>query len=167
MKHCTAKLSIVAILLSAGTLTMAQDTDGHDSDRHRDRGRHMWREGMDDPTRMIERLSRHLDLDEAQSVQLQNIVDAARPELERVRDSLDESRSAMRNLDPADPDYSVKTQNLSASIGDLVGQMTLLLGGIRADVHAVLTPEQIAMIEERKSSFRHRGERHKRDDQAL
>lgn len=167
MKHCAAKLSIVALLLSAGTLTMAQDSDGHDSDRHKDRGRHMWREGMDDPARMIERMGRHLDLDEAQLVQLQNIVDAARPELDRVRDSLDESRSAMRNLDPADPDYSVKLQNLSASIGDLVGQMTLALGGIRADVHAVLTPDQIAMIAERKSSFRHRGGRHNREEQTL
>lgn len=167
MKHCVAKLSIAAILLSAGTMTMAQDSDGHDNDRHRDRGRHMWRDGMDDPARMIERLGRHLELDEAQAVQLQNIVGAAKPELDRVRNSLDESRSAMRNLDPADPDYSVKLQNLSASVGDLAGQMTLLLGGIRADIHAVLTSEQIAMIEERKASFRHRGGRHKRDEQAL
>lgn len=167
MKHRVAKLAIVAILLSAGTLTMAQETVGHDNDRHRDRDRHMWRDSMDDPARMIERLGRHLELDEAQSAQLQNIVIAAQPELDRVRGSLDESRSAMRNLDPADPDYSVKLQNLSASIGDLVGQVTLLLGSIRADVHAVLTTEQIAMIEERKSSFRHRSERHKRDEQAL
>ena len=167
MKSNPGRLAVLSVFIAAAGQVQAQDGDGHFGEHEKERGRHMWRAAMDDPARLVERLSVHLDLDATQEQQLNNIVDAARPELEQLRESLQENRKAMHALETTDPDYSAKLQNLSAANGELAAQMTLLHGRIRADVHAVLTPEQLAIMEERVAKFRHRRGRHSGDEQRM
>ncbi len=161
-KRFLAQLAILAMITSGATSAVAQD-DGqsvgdypmhHDKGMRHDRmGRAMGR-GFRDPDRMVEMMQRHLDLDEAQSQQLNNIMEAVKPEIQAAQTAFRENREAIHSLQTSDPDYSVKLQNLSSANGELAAKMTLLHGRIRADVHAVLTPEQLQMMEERGSRFR-------------
>jgi Spy/CpxP family protein refolding chaperone len=136
---------VLTLTFAAAGIAQAQD----DGDWQGQRGRGMHHGPMGDPTRMLQMMSRHLDLDETQSQQVSNILGAAKPEIDALRDALHENREAMRVLSTNDPDYSSKLQNLSASNAEIAAQMTLLHGRIRAEMHAVLTTEQLQKIEER------------------
>jgi Spy/CpxP family protein refolding chaperone len=115
--------------------------------------------GMHAPGMMIERMAKHLDLDDVQRDSLENIVSAAKPELEALREQLHANHEAIRDLDASDPEV----QNIAMSNGELATQGTLLLARIRSEIHAVLTDEQRAMLaevrERRKERFERRQER--------
>ena len=121
------------------------------------RGRHGGMADFRDPTQMIERMARHLDLDEIQEQNINNILTAVKPEAEALRERGRESREAMRALDPADPDYSAKLNNLAAEIGELATEATLLFGRVRLEVTQELTAEQAAelaeLAEQRRDGF--------------
>jgi Spy/CpxP family protein refolding chaperone len=166
----TGQLVILAMLVSVAAVVVAQEEGALDNDqrKHHDRGTGhdgMRQEGMlmRNPAQMLERMQKHLDLDETQTQQMSNIFGAAKPEIDALRAALRENREATRSLDTNDPDYSAKLQNLSTANADLAGKMTLLQGRLRAEVHAVLTPEQMQMVEERGEHFR--GRRHHRDSE--
>lgn len=166
MNRLTGQIVILAILVSVTSVVVAQEEGAVDSDQRKHHDRGMGHDGMQgmrmgNPVHRLERIQKHLDLDETQTQQMSNIFDAARPEIEVLRVALRENREAMRTLDTSDPDYSAKLQNLSTANADLAAKMTLLHGRLRAEVHAVLTPEQMQMIEQRGEHFR--GRRHHRD----
>lgn len=157
--------AIVLALVASFGVTVA----GADIDPERDaadfggpHGHHGMR-GFRDPARMLERMARHLDLDEAQRQNISNIVEAAGPEIDALRDRARANRAAMRALDPADPDYSAKLANLATENGELVAESTMLFGRVRAEVSRELTAEQreqlAAMAAERHERSR-RGRRH-------
>ncbi len=153
------------ILMSAAALTAGPAISLADHDDERG-GRGGWHQrggpggGFGNPERMVERMSRHLDLDETQQQALSNIVTAAKPEFDALRERARANRKAMRELDPADPDYSAKLSNLAAENGELVAEGTRLFGRVRAEVAGELTPEQRAELEaaitERRERFRER-----------
>jgi protein CpxP len=91
---------------------------------------------------MAEHLSRRLDLDDNQQQALANVVDAASPEMNELRDKVRENRDAIRDLDANDPDYDAKLSNLARDNGELASAATLLHGRLRAEINALLTPEQ-------------------------
>ncbi len=174
-KRFLAQLAILTTIMSGAAIAIAQD-DGqsageqqmhHDKGMRHDRmGRGMGRGmsgGFRDPGRMVEMMQRHLNLDETQSQQLTDIMEAAKPEIEATHTAFRENREAMHSLETSDPDYSAKLQNLSSANGELAEKMTLLHGQIRADVHSVLTPEQRQMIEERGPRSRRHGRNHDQD----
>ncbi len=169
-KRFIGQLTILAMLLSSAASVIAQDEGSSDDDRRKYRGHRMHRDdmgrGMGDPARMLEMMTNRLDLDETQSQQLSNIMTAAQPEIQELRDGRRENRDAMRSLDTNDPDYSAKLQNLSAANANLAARMTLLRGRLRADVHALLTPEQLQTIEERGERFRGHG-RHRDGEESI
>jgi Spy/CpxP family protein refolding chaperone len=160
MRKIAGKLAILSLLLGATVNAPAQDegSSGDDSGRHH--GKRMHRDRMGDPKRMIEMLLRHLDLDDTQAQKLQNAVDAAKPEFDELQKRLGENRAALQTLDTTDADYSAKLQNLSASNAELAAQMTLLHGRLRAEVHAVLTPEQQQEMAEFAERRGRQGRRH-------
>ncbi|MFT5500613.1 MAG: Spy/CpxP family protein refolding chaperone [Woeseiaceae bacterium] len=165
MNRLTGQLIIVAMLVSAAAAVVAQDDGAVENDKRKHHDGAMRHEGgrMGNPERMLNMMQRHLDLDETQTQQMSNIIDAAKPEMDTLHAALRENREATRSLDTSDADYSVKLQNLSMANADLAGKMTLLHGRLRAEVHAVLTPEQLQKIEERGEHFR--GRRHHRDSE--
>lgn len=143
MKQVVAATTAVLMCTAAGTWAFAQDTGDHDG-RHHMRGAHqrMHQDEFGDPERMLEMMTRHLDLDDAQSKAIGNIIEAAKPDMDALRERTEASRKAMHDLDVNDPDYDNKLQNLSAEIGEQASAAALLHGRLHADVFAELTPEQ-------------------------
>ena len=86
---------------------------------------------MHAPEEMLSRMTEMLDLDENQSQSIRNIVDAAKPQFDSLRERSRANRDALRDLDINDPDYNAKLQNLSAESGQLASEMTLLHGQVR------------------------------------
>ena len=110
---------------------------------------------------MVEMMTRHLDLDDEQSQAVGNIIDAARPEIDALRQRAKENRNAMQSLDVDDPDYGTNLQNLSTEIGALTSEATLLHGRLRADVFAHLTPEQRTRAAAGRGGMHERFRRHR------
>lgn len=148
-----------AALFGAGSVWSA-DTEGDERRSWGQRGGHGPGAAFRDPGKMIERVARHLDLDETQQQSINNIVDAARPEFEALREKARENRIAMRDLETTDPDYSAKLSNLAVENGELMASGTILFGRVRAELAAELTEEQRVKLEahmqEGRKRFRHR-----------
>lgn len=125
-------------------------------------GRHGEMSQFRDPGRMVERMSRILDLDELQEQNINNIVTAAKPEIDALRERRKANRQAMRALDPADPDYSAKLTSLATEVGELTTEATLLFGRVRLEVAEQLTDAQKAELEEAFEQRRGRFRRHSR-----
>lgn len=136
-------LATLAALSLAAVTVSAQDNSGPGMRHEKGMERHH-REGpgMHAPEEMLSRMTEMLDLDENQSQSIRNIVDAAKPQFDSLRERSRANRDALRDLDINDPDYNAKLQNLSAESGQLASEMTLLHGQVRADIGAVLTAEQ-------------------------
>ena len=105
---------------------------------------------------MIERMADHLDLTDDQRVSIENILQAAKPEIEALRDQARANRDALEALDPSDPAYDSTLQNIAISNGELATAGTLLMVRVRGEAHAVLTEEQIAKLERGKARIKDR-----------
>jgi Spy/CpxP family protein refolding chaperone len=148
----------MASLLSVAWAGSQQD----DGSRHRmHRGHHGMMRGEPDFDRMVEHMSRRLELDETQEQAIRNIVDAAKPEVESLRAQAKANREAMHALDTADADYDVKLQNLAIQNGELVTQLTLLHGRVMAQVNAELTDEQREKFAEGRERMHKRFRHHR------
>jgi protein CpxP len=123
-------LAISALLIS--TAAVAGGSGGH----------HAWQGDFGDPDRLVEHMTRRLELDETQTAKVQNIVTAAKPEMLELRDRAMQNHEAVRTLDANDPDFDTKLANLAQENGELATAATLLHGRLRAEINAVLTPEQ-------------------------
>lgn len=147
-------------LVSGATTGFAEQGDGHRGSRD---GQHrgMRGDGPRDPAMMVERMSRHLDLDELQQEKLNNVMSAAKPELDALRDRARANREAQHGLDTNDPDYSTALADLAAEHGEIVASRMVLMGRIRSEINAELTEEQLAKLAER-GSHRGKGRRHRR-----
>ena len=157
MKNIVAAMTALMLCTAAGTCAFAQDSEEHDGKRHmRGPGERMHHDEFGDPARMLERMTRHLDLDDIQSQTIGNILEAARPEIDALRERAQTTREAMHELDVDDPDYGSNLQRLSTEIGALTSEATLLHGRLRADVFAELTPEQRERAAEGRGRMRHR-----------
>lgn len=113
--------------------------------------------GMPQPDMIVARMAEHLDLDDVQRESVENIMSAAQPEMEALREKVRANREAMRTLGANDPEL----QNIAISNGELATEGTLLFTRIRSEVDAVLTNEQRAKLAEFKDHKRDRAERRK------
>ena len=111
------------------------------------------------PDAKLERMTRNLDLDETQRQSVQNILDAAKPEFEALRESFKANRETLRTLDPADASYSVDLEAAAAENGRLATEATLLRSRVRTEIDAVLTEEQREKFARGKARFRDAFER--------
>ena len=135
----------MALFLAGGAIAGdPQDAGAEDANRgDRDkRMEHRGQRGSMRPEQMFRRMTQRLDLDETQAEQVRIIVASAKPEFESLREKGQAHRAAMRGLDTEDADYDEKLQDLSAARGELAALSTELRGRIRAEIHAILTPEQ-------------------------
>jgi len=154
-------LSIAVMVLLVGTAWAQGDDD--DGEHHRmHRGHAGMLHGGPDFDRLVEHMSRRLELDDAQEQAIRNIIDAAKPEAKTLHELAKSNREDMHSLDAADPDYGVKLQNLANRNGELVTQLTLLHGRVMADVSAELTDEQKAKMSESRHEMGKRLRHHRR-----
>ena len=157
-------LSIAALAAGSGAVSAQSDTAAEaDRPAGGHHGRHGHQRRSADPMRMVKRMTRRLDLDETQQQTISNIVEAAKPEFEVLRDRSRANRQAMRQLVTTDPDYSAKLSNLAAETGEVAAERTRLFGRVRSEINAELTDEQRAELEslasERSGRFGRRGNR--------
>lgn len=143
IKKILAATTAAMMCTAAGTNAFAQESDEHEGNSHmRGIGHRMNHDDFGDPERMLKKMTRHLDLDETQTQNIENIMTAAKPEIDALRERAQATRKAMHDLDVSDPGYGTDLQNLSTQIGALTAEATLLHGRLRADVLAQLTDEQ-------------------------
>jgi len=160
-----AAATAAVVLMSVATDGFVQEVEKQDGARHtRGAGHGMHRDAFGDPQRMVEMMTRHLDLDAAQSQSMANILAAAKPEIDALRERAKAGRESLRSLDVDEPDYGTRLQNQATEIGALTSEATLLHGRLRADVYAVLTPEQRAQASAGRSGMREHFRRHRSDD---
>ena len=111
------------------------------------------------PGLMLEHMADPLDLDDAQRESVRNILEAAKPEIEALREQFRANREALDALDASDSAYSAELNNLAISNGQLATEGTLLFTRIRTEVHAVLTEEQREKLARSKERMRQAFER--------
>ncbi len=140
---------VTGLLLVSATAAAGDGSDRH----HRSHGE------FGDPDRMVEHITRRLELDETQAQTLRNIVDASRPEIIELRERAIENHQAVRELDASDSEFDTKLSLLARENGELATAATLLHGRLRAELNAVLTPEQRAELADMPSRWGRRGPR--------
>jgi protein CpxP len=125
--------------------------DGHDGKHriHRSAGMH-----EADPGRMLRHLTRGLELDETQQQEVGNIVTAAAPEMQALHDRSEANRTQMRELDVNDSNYNARLSDLAAEKGAIAAEQALLHGRLRADITAILTPEQRQELADKAGKLR-------------
>ena len=103
---------------------------------------------------MLPRLADELGLSDEQLAQIQTIVDAARPEIERLGGLLEENREAYRsaNSDPTVFDEDAFRAH-AAEQHQLQTDLMVVIGKTKAEALKVLTPEQLAQLEEMRGEF--------------
>jgi len=145
MRVVITAIVMILALMSGTTQGFAGQGEQHQGDRDRTH-RGMQGHGPRDPARMVERMSRHLGLDELQQEKMNNILLSRKPEQEALRDRDRVNRDAMAALDESDPQFSAKLSDLAAEKGQIVAERTLLMGKTRADINSVLNDEQRAKL---------------------
>ena len=157
-KHLITALSVALLAAASGTALAAQPEakDGHD--RH-DRKPRLHRGGDHeafDPQAMIRHLGRKLELDGTQQQEIDKILSEAKPQVDALRERAEANRKAMHELDAGDSDHEAKLNNLAAEKGAIVSEQAMLHGRLKADIHAVLTPEQRQELAGRSAKMRDR-----------
>lgn len=134
----------VLFLLAFTSVATAQE-QGKDRSNQRDfEGRAIFSERMAD----------RLNLDDVQRQTIRNIVDAAKPEMQALRERIRANKEGLSALDAADANYAANLQNLAMEKGSLATEQTLLRHRVRNDIAAVLNEEQLAALEARKNRGR-------------
>ena len=111
--------------------------------------------GFGGPELMLEHMADHLDLDDTQRATVENILEAARPEFQALREQARANREALQALDVGDP----AVNDIAISNGELATQGTLLAHRVRSEVRAVLTDEQIEKLERSRERMREAAQR--------
>ena len=118
---------------------------------------------LPDPGLMIEHLADRLDLDATQRAQVQNIMEAVRPEFEALREQMRANRETLKALDAEAPGYWTQVNDIAISNGQLATDGTLLFTRVRSEIQAVLTEEQRDKLtrskERMQNAFEHRAMR--------
>ena len=154
--------TILAIAVLAVAVPALAGDDGSRAHHRGGPGGPGMMQGMDDPERMIHGLSRRLDLDEQQQQQLENVALAARPQFDTLRDRARNNHEAIRTLDVEDENYDTRIRELASENGQIATEMTLLGAQLRADIYAILKPDQRQQLREDQDRMQKRFER-KRD----
>ncbi|GAV20782.1 periplasmic protein CpxP [Mariprofundus micogutta] len=105
----------------------------------------------------MERMADELNLTDQQRQQFKQIHRDNRGAGMIIRDAMQDNRDAMQKLDPGAKGYSKQVAKLADEKADLVKQMTVHRAEVRAEIHAILTPEQRTKAAELKKNFRKGG----------
>lgn len=161
-RQLTTALAAALLTVTGGVQLEAQAAhEGHE--RHERKAKHH-RGGQHEafnPQAMTRHLNRVLELDEAQQQELENILSAAKPGMDALRERADANRKAMYALDAGDANHQAKLDSLAAEKGAIVSEQAMLHGRLKADIHAVLTPEQRQELADRSGKMRKRFRSHR------
>jgi periplasmic protein CpxP/Spy len=103
-----------------------------------------------------------LGLSGPQQQQIKDIMAAARPEMQSLREQLHANAAKLKQVQPTDPNYASIASQVSQTHGALSTQLMAQRAALRAQVFKVLTPAQqvsLATLEADKQAHRHSGGR--------
>ncbi|MDQ7011774.1 MAG: Spy/CpxP family protein refolding chaperone [Mariprofundaceae bacterium] len=103
----------------------------------------------------FDRMADVLELTDEQRQQFRRIHRQARPKLQEIGEAMQDNREALHRLSPADDDYAAKVARLARKQGELVEKMIRVRSRVRAEVYAILTPDQ----REKAKQMRHHASR--------
>ncbi|MEX2126246.1 MAG: Spy/CpxP family protein refolding chaperone [Woeseia sp.] len=157
-KHMISALSVALFAVTSGAAVAGHGHHGgeHDGKHRAHRGAGMHESG--DPGRMVGHLTRELDLDETQQQEIDNVVLAARPQMDALRERADANRKAFHELD-LDSEHDAKLNALAVEKGAIATEHALLHGRLKADIRAVLTPAQRQQLFDQAQAKRERYQR--------
>jgi len=99
---------------------------------------------------MMERMTQGLDLTDQQQQEVKQIHRKNRITGMTIHDAMQDNREAMHKLDLGAKNYKQQVAKLAAEQADLVKQMIVHHADVRAQVYALLTPEQRTMAAQMK-----------------
>lgn len=108
--------------------------------------------GMGMPGEMLlGRMGDELKLTDDQRTKIRGIVEGSRPEMDRLRDEMRSVGARIADANPDDKGYDGTIAQSARRMGELTTQMIERTSAVRAQVHAVLTPEQKVEAEKMKA----------------
>jgi Spy/CpxP family protein refolding chaperone len=99
-----------------------------------------------------------LNLTPEQRETVRGVIRAHQPRWHALREQASVIRETLTETSPDDPGYAAVTQEASQSAATLAAEMVTLANQMRAEIHAVLTPEQRLQIRQRLEQRRQRWE---------
>ncbi|MDQ6997520.1 MAG: Spy/CpxP family protein refolding chaperone [Mariprofundus sp.] len=89
-----------------------------------------------------QRMAQQLNLSDQQQQQVKQIRSDSRESGKSIHEAMRQNRDAMHQLNPGAKDYSAQVAKLADEKAELVKQMVIHRSDARAQVYAILTPEQ-------------------------
>ncbi len=168
MKKLTIAL-ITAPILLAGVAAFAgmQHHEGNDRCDRGDGKGHEYRmnksDSEDRAERMVERMSKQLELNDEQQVAMKKLFDGQKEQYQIMRTEMQSFHQATRNLDPAAADYDKNLTEAKRIAADLAVKKVDQKVSMRAELSEILTAEQLSKFEDMRE--RHgEGNGHKHGD---
>jgi periplasmic protein CpxP/Spy len=96
----------------------------------------------------MQHMAQQLNLSDKQQEQFKQLHRESRDRMQSTRDAMQDNREALMKLDPSAKDYTAQVDKLAAKEGKLVEQMVKEHAKLRADIYAILTPEQRSKMTE-------------------
>jgi Spy/CpxP family protein refolding chaperone len=103
---------------------------------------------------MLQRMTTELNLTADQQQKLKGVFESARPEMEQVRDQARKNAETLRSAQPGSANYDAVVSEVARNAGDLASRSVTNGAQLRAQVWAILTPEQRTQLEARQAQRR-------------
>ena len=97
--------------------------------------------------RMLERMATELQLTADQQQKIKGVYESARPEMEQVRDRARANADKLRAAQPGSGNYDAVVSEVARNAGELATRAVTNGAQLRAQVWAVLTPDQRQKLE--------------------
>jgi Spy/CpxP family protein refolding chaperone len=107
--------------------------------------------------RLFEHMAGELELSDAQRQSIRGLFESARPAMQQRREQMRANAELMRRTQPGDRDYQAVVERVSRSAGELASSAVSDAAQLRAQIWAVLTPEQrtkMQQLQEQRRSQR-------------
>ena len=141
----TVVFFVIASALFITGANMAYAFGGHGSEKNMERH--------------SQRIAEKLNLSDSQRDQFKQIHEQGRAEAKGIHEAMQKNREALQNLDPSAKNYAKQVAVLANEKAELVKQMVTHKSEIRAEVHAMLTPEQREKTKAMKMERKGKGKR--------
>ncbi len=153
-KRWLAAVTAAAVLASAGVVLAgdpaANGPPGHEHPQGLDL---MSGGGMLGP-QWLGRMADELGLSAEQRQTIKGLFEAARPQVQAMRDSMRSNADKLRGTMPDDPNYATVVAQVSQAAGELASRMVTEGSQLRSQVYGVLTKDQKAKLPQIEAQMR-------------
>lgn len=108
----------------------------------------------------LHRALRELDLSPEQKETIRGIFEQARPQFQSVHEAMRANAEKLMEANPDDANYSTIVNEVSQAAGDIATGLVQQMSQVRAQIHAVLTPEQKAKLPAIQAEMKARMQEH-------